>query len=169
MNKAQVKSALSFQNKIVDLVPYHLALHKAWIDKYGMQVIADNYRAIRFLEHVDGLVQYGENYPKEWREKHEAVEKFIDDALENSNEYMKVVTAPEIREHIKKPGAPKTDIGSPIWDFGHRLPWVDANYLLDILRIVPDARFARPNNVHSPIYFNGKNAEGILLPLRQGE
>lgn len=168
MNKAQVKSVLSFQKKIVDLIPFYPALHKAWIGKDGMQIVADNFRAIRFIEHVDGIAQHGDYRPEEWRKEQDAVEKFIADALENSNEYMPGVTDTALREHIKSADAPKTkDTGRPIWKFGDNLPWVDANYLLDILRIVPDARFAKPKNNHSPIYFNGKNGEGIMCPVRQ--
>lgn len=168
MNKAQIKSVLSFQKKIVNSIPSYPALHKAWVDKYGKQIIADHFKVIRFKEQVDGIAQHGDNCPEGWIEKHDAVEGILADAFESSNENMLIVTESELKEHIKNPDSPRIkDTGRTFWSFGDHLPWVDANYLLDILKIVPDAKFYRPKHVHLPIYFDGTNGDGILCPIRQ--
>lgn len=56
-----------------------------------------------------------------------------------------------------------------IYDFGDDLPRVNAKYLLDILRIFPDARIY--TTAHNPknkaIFFESARGDGLLLPIRK--
>lgn len=55
-----------------------------------------------------------------------------------------------------------------IYDFGDDLPHVNAKYLLDMLRIFPDARIytTRANDAkNKAIFFESSIGDGLLMPL----
>jgi hypothetical protein len=55
------------------------------------------------------------------------------------------------------------------YDFGYGLPMVNAKYLIDMIEALPDAQ-AYYNPEHAlcnPIYFDGGEDDGILLPVRK--
>jgi hypothetical protein len=58
----------------------------------------------------------------------------------------------------------------PVWDFGEGLPLVSADYLLDMLALMPGctAYIADSKVDISPIYFKAENGDGVLLPVRRG-
>lgn len=56
----------------------------------------------------------------------------------------------------------------PVYDFGENLPQVNANYLLDMLLLMPGrAAYSRNIYYNHGIYFTGEACEGVLMPIRK--
>lgn len=52
------------------------------------------------------------------------------------------------------------------WDFGHGLPLVDAELLLNILELLPNCT-ATGRKEHDPLYFESDAGDAILMPRRK--
>lgn len=76
-------------------------------------------------------------------------------------------TVGELKAIIKQ--ANKTKQKTAVYDFGDGLPMVDARFLLDMLRIFPDAKIYRTANnpKNKAIFFDSAFGDGLLMPLRK--
>ena len=87
-------------------------------------------------------------------------------ALENGLE-LELPTADQLKALIKERKAAGVKI--PLYDFGDGLPAENAQYLLDMLILLPSSRAftdaKRPTL--SGIYFKTDDADGLLLPVRK--
>lgn len=142
----------------------HSALHGAWIQN-DLQCVCDGFRIVRLSAHLD-------------------LEKLPDDVqpidaeriiLGNKYNNGKVINLPDVgtlRAYIKTEKATKKatkDKSGVIWDFGDELPAVNAQYLLDMLEIFPDATatVTATRATLSGIYFSSSDGDAILLPIRK--
>lgn len=127
-------------------------LRGVWIDSDGRTVATDGHRIIRTAESVPDDIT---------RARGVEVSHFFgvphgyNIILPNLKELQSIIK--EARQNRVK----------PVYDFGEGLPRVNAKYLLDMLRIFPDAvayRAAR-NCKNKAIYFESQNGDGLLLPI----
>lgn len=54
-----------------------------------------------------------------------------------------------------------------VWAFSNTGPFVNARWLLDIMEVFPDVRFAKPQNNISAIYFHSEDGDGVCFPFAQ--
>ena len=132
--------------------------------------ILDGYRLVRFSAPVDGI----EDAPGTFD-----TVKAIGDKSKYSAA-LPLPTVKEIKDDMKLAKLAGTDInhiritrtGKRIdcnYDFGYGLPMVNAKYLIDMIEALPEA-IAYYNPEHAlcnPIYFDGGEDDGILLPVRK--
>lgn len=148
--KRIIKTAVKYSGKE--------ALHGAWTDGNGYQCVCSNYHAARIREHLPELpeiqahldpVDFTKFYPLD-RAKFELV----------------LPSAANLRAYIKdrKAAGEKT----PVWDFGPSLPAVNAQYLLDMLAILPGSlAYCEEGHPCTPIYFASFAGDGLLCPVRK--
>ncbi len=81
---------------------------------------------------------------------------------------LKLPSIAELKTYIKTTPKKKSIHGYMYnkYDFGKDLPSVDAQYMLDILTIFPDAKGYHGSGVLDTIYFIGKEGDAILLPIK---
>lgn len=124
------------------------------------QCVCDGYRAVRLVNHLAGLPELPENI--QYVDLNGIVQRSSDmteielpDAAKLSA-YIKTYKA----EHGKK-------ASKPMFDFGEEYQVVDAEYLLDMLLLIPDAKaYSVKNKGTSVIYFeNEAGDDGVLLPI----
>ena len=82
---------------------------------------------------------------------------------------MPLPSAQEIKAHIALERAKygrQYKYNAAVWDLGEFRPAVDAQYLLDLMAVLPDATeiFYNPSSVASPLYAKGQRGEAIQLP-----
>lgn len=127
----------------------------------GSQIIGGSYSAVKLIEplpvepcsNTDSLPVYI---------------RFIDNARENNGIAVNLPTIAELAAYIKERKAAKDKY--IYYDFGEGLPLVGAQYLLEIITLLPDAvciTSARDTLI-KPLYFKGEAGEGLLLPVRKG-
>ena len=124
-------------------------------------VVCDGYRVIRTKEEIQYTEQV-EGFP--------AVSKMTEEARQNAVNELIMPTIGDLKAYIKlmKAEDKKTKCLGILYTFegeGEQQPTVDAEYLLDILIAFPDAR-GKFANLISPIYFEGEQGDGIILPIR---
>lgn len=139
------------------------ALAFPWTDEQGRQILCDGFRLARLNqplplpERPEGLGYI--NYPA-----------FLEPAIQSRGERLEAPEASKLSAYIKavKPTLPKGGVVK--WDFGDGLPMVDAQYLLDMLTLLPGAALycTGKNPLISPIYFESESGDGVLLPVRKG-
>ena len=123
-------------------------------------IVCDGYRIIRTKEEIQYTEQV-EGIP--------AANKTTEEARQNAVNELIMPTIGDLKAYIKlmKAEDKKTKcVGIPYTFEGEgEQPTVNADYLLDILTAFPDAR-GRFTNLISPIYFEGAQGDGIILPIR---
>lgn len=139
------------------------ALAYPWTDKQGRQILCDDYRLARL------------NEPLPLPERPEGLEcinhlAILEPARNGRGQQLEAPDVKELRAHIKavKPTLPKGGVVK--WDFGEGLPMVNAQYLLDMLTLLPGAALycTGKNPLISPIYFESESGDGVLMPVRKG-
>lgn len=132
--------------------------------------VLDGYRMVRYAAPIDGL----EDAPCTF----DTVK-----AIGNKSAYSAALVLPtvqEIKADMKIAKLAGTDINhirviktgkrlDCCYDFGYGLPMVNAKYLIDMIEALPEA-IAYYNPEHAlcnPIYFDGGEDDGILLPVRK--
>lgn len=144
------------------------ALHTTWEGREG-QYLTDGFRAARIKEKMPLPVLWGVHVGKF---TYPDLDAFID-PLTNSIAPMVHLPLPakkDLRAFIKAERKRLFEMGErpiPRWEFGHGLPWVNAQYLLDMMDLLPGctALYPEGRSDHEPIYFTAKNGDGILLPV----
>ena len=125
------------------------------------QCLCDGYRAVRLTNPISGLSELPENI--EYAVDLDSIVKRSGDMNEielpdaaKLSAYIKTYRA----EHGKK-------ASKPMFDFGEEYQVVNAEYLLDMLLLIPDANaYSVKNKGTSVIYFeNEAGDDGVLLPF----
>lgn len=145
----------------------HEALHGAWIDDDGKQLVCDGFRAFRL------------NDPVPLPEKPEGLEPvnitqiFKDVAKcrkRRETVSLRTPDAKEVKAFITLERANKGRKVTPMWNFGPCLPLVRADYLLDLLIVLPDAKLTTDaKSWLGPVYATGEAGEAVVLPVRSDE
>ena len=141
-----------------------VALAYPWTDKQGRQVVCDGFRLARLNEPLPLPERPADlkyiNYPA-----------FLEPAIQSRSERLEAPEASKLSAHIKivKPTLPKGGVVK--WDFGDGLPMVNAQYLLELLALLPGASLycTGKNPLISPIYFESESGDGVLMPVRKGQ
>lgn len=130
------------------------ALYGIFTDESGRACACDGFRIIRTNERPEGLPA-ADGLP---------VQRLF---TIKQGAALTLPTVKELRAIIKE--AKETKKTRPVYDFGDGLPLVNARYLLDMLRVFPDAAavagYERPEA--NAIYFNSKYGDGLLMPVRK--
>lgn len=130
-----------------------------FLDSDGHSCICDGFRAVRLTDSFASLptVPAWQELPRVFAEP------------ETYTRPLTLPTVTEIKKHVAQQKAAEGKNCRPAWDFGEDLPLVSAEYLIDMLSIMPGctAYIAARNAERSPIYFRAENGDGVLLPVRK--
>ena len=142
------------------------ALHGAWIAS-GMQCICDSYVLVRLKDHLDL-----EKLPDCFVAVN--VERIVPKDKNLGGSVLDLPSIEELRGYIKIEKArlkSLKDESGVTWDFGKDLPSVNAQFLLDVLEIFPDAVAvaSKTRPLLGAIYFSSSDGDCILLPVRKAE
>lgn len=145
-------------------------LHGAWMEN-GKQCLCDGYRGVILDSPIPGLPQAKTDTGRM------DLDHILSFSRKNDSAKLTLPTVGELKAAIKVHDAEERarkakakDRTTLTWDFGDGLPGVQANYLLDMLELLPGctATAASVNPVLSAIYFQAEGVgEGILMPIRK--
>lgn len=123
------------------------ALKGVFIDVDGSACACDGFRVVRLYGRPDGLpTAPGLN-----------TSRFFDKWEPGAGLLLPSVEC--LKYHIKN---------KMLYDFGNGMPHVDARYLLDMIRIFPDAAaYMGAKGVNDAIMFYSEYGDGLLLPCRK--
>lgn len=134
-------------------------LRGVFLDGAGRSCICDGFRAVRLTDSFASLptVPAWQELPRVFAEP------------ETYTRALKLPTVAEVKKSMAQQKAAEGKNCRPLWDFGEGLPLVSAEYLIDMLSIMPGctAYIAARNVERSPIYFRADNGDGVLLPVRK--
>lgn len=135
------------------------ALHKAFYND-GLQCICDGFRGVQLktalpLEKLSADIETLN------------LTKFIDDAKQNNDIVLELPELKALKTYIKLCKAEsKQDFYN--YDFGPGLPFVNAEFLADLLEILPGCKaYAKTNGFN--IYFESDDGRGMLCNVRPGD
>jgi hypothetical protein len=135
----------------------------AYIDGAGRQMIGGIYSAVRMYDALPV-----EELPKN------AIKidynRFFNEASKNAGAELALPSPEELSVYIKsEKAAHKGERGFRVlWDFGDGLPVVDANYLLDMIYLLPDSKCtAAARSIYGALYFESICGDGVLMPCRK--
>ena len=136
----------------------------AW-EENGRQCLCDGYRGVRLVNHlpVDHIPEYATPIN---------LSNIVDGVIKNKGVEIELPSIGELKAHIKVEKANKKirkDRDPVVWDFGEDLMLLDAEYLLDMLEILPGCKAyaASKGAALSPVYFESEAGDGVLLPRRR--
>lgn len=91
--------------------------------------------------------------------------------LSCGTEPLNIPSLPYLKELIKiektNNEIQKLNVKTIIYNFGEKLPVVNAKYLLNILQSKSVKNiFYNPKNLNAPLYFIGDNVKGLLIPIK---
>lgn len=139
----------------------------AWIQD-GKQYVCDGSVAVELDKPILGLPA-----PKFERLAPFDVSRAVDLARQRSGAVLPVPSLSVLKSHIKTHRAELKAAGKksncvPL-DFGEEFPLMNAEMLVDILEIIPDAKFTVSNRDAqlSAVYFEGASGRGCVMPLRR--
>lgn len=161
--KRIIKNAFAIQ-KIRD------NLHGAWMEN-GKQCLCDGYHGVILDSEIPGLPQIDSGLEKI------NLSRILAPSRKNDGAKLTLPTVGELKAAIKIHDAEERarkakakDRTTLTWDFGENLPSVQANYLLNLLELLPGctATAASCYPIRSAIYFRAEGVgEGILMPIRK--
>ena len=138
-------------------------IHGSWMQD-GMQCYCDGYHGVR----LNNPLPTEEIPPNSERMDLSGV---IKSAKEYAGAVLKLPTVSELKAHIKFEKANKKvnrDRSPVTYDFGPDLPLVNAEYLLNMLELLPGCKAkAKFGSSVGPIYFEAEAGDGVLLPVRR--
>ena len=145
-----------------DSWPY---MRKVFRDAWGRQFWFSGAMLIRLFNNIDSLPEHTEQEKEQWADVANKVGKRAEESLSESGDYMPMPTLDEVKAYV---GRRKKYIPSNgcVWAFSKMGPFVNARWMLDIMEVFPDVRFAKPQNNISAIYFHSEDGDGVLLPIR---
>ena len=145
-------------------------LHGAWMEN-GKQCLCDGFHAVILDSAIPGLPQVDDDLKKV------NLAPILTPARKNDGMKLTLPTVGELKAAIKihdaKERAQKKkakDRKPLIWEFGEDLPWVNGNYLLDLLELLPGCTATASSYApdYNAIYFQAEGiGEGILMPIRK--
>lgn len=145
-------------------------LHGAWLEN-GKQCLCDGYHGIILDSEIPGLPQAKTDSGRM------ALDHVMAPSRKNDGTKLPLPTVGELKAAIKIHDAEERarkakakDRTTLTWDFGENLPSVQANYLLNLLELLPGctATASSYNPILSAIYFYAEGVgEGILMPIRK--
>lgn len=143
------------------------ALWGAWEDKNGAQYICDGFRLVKLFEALP---------LEKIREGVQPIDaaRIIPADKNARGAVLELPTVGELKAYIKEEKALKKavkDKSGVLYDFGADLPAVNAQYLLDMLEVLPGctARAAAQRPALNQIYFESGDGCGVLLPVKRRE
>lgn len=140
---------------------HRTALHYAWVDAKGRQCVCDGFRAFRLTEHLPM-----EDRPADAGDPID-LDKVVPAITQDTHYALPLPSIAELKAHIAIERAAKR---SPLWDFGDAAPTVNAEYLRDLLTVLPDAAEIYVQRgrtgIASVMLAKGERGEAILLPVR---
>ena len=159
-------NALSAARRIIEQAKSksNRSVHGAWMSK-DKQCMCDGYRGVRLVKplEVDPLPDV--LLPLD-------LDRIVDDAIKNKGSEIQLPTIGALKAHIKVEKARKKvkkDRAPVEYDFGADLMLVNAEYLLDMMALLPGckayAAHGRPGL--GPVYFESEAGDGVLLPVRR--
>lgn len=136
------------------------ALQYAWIDGQGRQCVCDGFRAFRLVEALPleerpadagDPVDLGKVVP----------------VISKNYAAMPLPGVNEVKAFIALEQASKGRKVTPVWDFGKGKPAVNAQYLADLLNVLPDAQeiYYSVDGKFSPLYAKSERGDALLLPV----
>lgn len=143
------------------------ALHGAWIAG-GLQCMCDGYRAFRLVEHLPGLPAV-----------RDGLEPFnvagcIDPARDGFTKPLQLPELAEVKAWVKaekarRKGEGIKNAGPVCWDFGEGLPYVDAQYLIDALEILPGCtcRISERRPELGGLYLESPAGDGLVMTRKR--
>lgn len=156
-NATKTISALLKANKKSS--PTETSFNYAWFDEEGRQCVCDGYRAFRLKEAL----------PLEERPadagKHFEIEKIFPGNLKDEYAPIPLPDAKEVKAFIAIERAAKKGKREMVWDFGNGLPAVNANFLLDLLNVLPDATEIYCKDFVHPLYAKSERGDALLMPV----
>ena len=139
------------------------SLQYAWIDSQGRQCVCDGYRAFRLTEPL----------PLEERPADAGDPINLDKVMPNilcDHAAMPLPDVKEVKAFIAVERAANGRKATPLWDFGEGKPAVSAQYLVDLMAVLPDAQeiyySTAPDGMLSPLYAKSERGDAVLLPIR---
>ena len=156
-NATKTISALLKANK--KSAPTETRFHYAWVDEEGRQCVCDGCRAFRLNEALPL-----EKRPADAGE-HFEIEKVFPSDLKNEYAPFPLPDAKEIKAFIAIERAAKKEKRKMVWDFGNGLPAVNANFLLDLLNVLPDAKEIYCKDFVHPMYAKSERGDALLMPI----
>ena len=140
------------------------ALYGSWMEG-DLQCYCDGYRAVRLREALPTESIPAGTMPM-------SIAEVVENGRRNMGEVLSLPTIPELKAHIKigKVTNKFNNRGDRVeYDFGEGLPLVNAEYLLDMLELLPGctATAAKYSPHLGAIYFEAEGGDGILLPVRR--
>ena len=137
------------------------SLHYAWVDAKGRQCMCDGFRAFRLTEHIPT-----DERPADVGDPID-LDTIVPAITPDTFYALPMPSLAEVKAHIAIERAAKR---SPLWDFGDAAPTVNAEYLRDLLAVLPDAAeiYVKRggSGIGSPMYAKGERGEALLLPVR---
>ncbi|MDD2647350.1 MAG: hypothetical protein PHI27_06375 [Eubacteriales bacterium] len=143
------------------------SLKGAWTDESGRQCACDGFRAFRFKQPLPLASIPADERPIE-------LHKIFEPAERRENVLIDAPTIQKVKEFIAL-NRPTTGKGKRkavvLYDLGRGFPLVNAQYLLELLTVFPDAKLyaAKERGRLSVVYVVSENGDALLLPVRGAE
>ena len=137
--------------------PHRQEIHGIWYDEAGRLCACDGFRAVRYPDRKLTNITHSQGMDLD----HLFTKELVWD--------LELPTVTQIRE--AKKATSNTHRIWPRYDFGEDLPTVSAEYLLDMLQLLPKCKAylqAGKDTKNAPIYFKSAEGEGVLYPVRKG-
>ena len=144
------------------------ALHGAWEGRDG-QYITDGARGVRLKQKLDLPVLWTVHVGKI---QYFNLDQYIDPVVKETRQDLPLPTKKALKAMIAEAKRKAREEGESRpqirYDFGTGLPWVDAQFLVDMLDILPGCKASVPANnpkLTAAIYFESADGDGVLLPI----
>lgn len=163
---ARLKAAQRILKRCKKNFPSRKAFHDAIMHE-GKQIFTDFYSAAVLFEPLPVKVSAAaEN-------EINSITRCIENARGNMGTPLELPPIEDLKAYIKVKKEELKGIKNAsgiMWDFGENRPAVNAELLLDIMEVFPDATCAIPS-ARTPftgtLYFSSDHGEGVLCPIRK--
>lgn len=141
------------------------ALQGVWIDGKGHQCLCSGYHAARLLRPLEGLPKIPEDVTPP------NLDPIFDGC--QANKPLDLPSVADVKLHIAQEKAENPDKykgkrAKPVlYDFGDGKPLVNAQYLLDLLQLLPNCSATWDGNPIRIIMFNAQEGDGCLCPVHR--
>lgn len=139
--------------------------HGSWMSLDGMQCYCDGYHGVRLHNPLPTEKIHTNEMPID-------LGRIVNSAKDNAGARLNLPSVAELKAHIKFQKAVKKanrNRDAITYEFGDNLPAVNAEYLLNMLELLPEckARAAKNSPLLGTIYFEAEAGDGVLLPVRK--